>query len=186
MRPSAAQKTTQHTPYSSVSDMPQSWQPPHTPYPWKSWFVAIGLCILLVLQILLADRARWAQYPNYRPWMLKFCQLLHCNLPQWHEPTAFTMLQRDISTYNRQQSILSVQATFRNDAHWPQSWPTIALNLSDADGSLIGVGFFQPKDYLGHSPAPAQATIAPGQSVHVGFFVRDPSTQTSAFSFEFH
>ena len=139
------------------------------------------LALLLGLQILLADRARLAADPGWRPVVENLCGALGCTLPAWHEPTAFLMLDRQIRPADT-PGVLRVDATFRNDARWAQDWPALQLALSDADGRVLGSAVFTPEQYLGAAPA---TRLAPGQSAQASFLVREPAPGTVAFSFEF-
>ncbi len=151
---------------------------------WQ-WIALCVLALLLVLQILLADRARLATDARWRPLLSTMCGVLRCELPVWHEPAAFSMLDRDVRPAADQPGVLRIQASFRNDARWSQAWPYLQLSLSDADGRVIGSRVFSPEDYLGHAP-PAGETLAPGQSGRVDFRVREPAAGTAAFTFDFH
>ncbi|PTN56271.1 DUF3426 domain-containing protein [Stenotrophomonas panacihumi] len=151
---------------------------------WQ-WIALCALALLLVLQILLADRARLATDARWRPLLSTLCGALHCELPVWHEPAAFSMLDRDVRPAADQPGVLRIQASFRNDARWNQAWPYLQLSLSDADGRVIGSRVFAPEDYLGHAPPPGE-TLAPGQSGRIDFRVREPAAGTAAFTFDFH
>ena len=147
---------------------------------WR-WPLIALLALLLGLQILLADRARLAADPGWRPVVENLCGALGCTLPAWHEPTAFLMLDRQIRPADT-PGALRVDATFRNDARWAQDWPALHLALSDADGRVLGSAVFTPEQYLGAAPA---TRLAPGQSAQASFLVREPAPGTVAFSFEF-
>ena len=147
---------------------------------WRGPLIAL-LALLLGLQILLADRARLAADPGWRPLLENLCGALGCTLPAWHEPTAFLMLDRQIRPADT-PGALRVDATFRNDARWAQDWPALQLALSDADGRVLGSAVFTPEQYLGAAPA---TRLAPGQSAQASFLVREPAPGTVAFSFEF-
>ena len=147
---------------------------------WR-WPLIALLALLLGLQILLADRARLAADPGWRPVVENLCGALGCTLPAWHEPTAFLMLDRQIRPADM-PGALRVDATFRNDARWAQDWPALQLALSDADGRVLGSAVFTPEQYLGAAPA---TRLAPGQSAQASFLVREPAPGTVAFSFEF-
>ena len=147
---------------------------------WR-WPLIALLALLLGLQILLADRARLAADPGWRPVVENLCGALGCTLPPWHEPTAFLMLDRQIRPADT-PGALRVDATFRNDARWAQDWPALQLALSDADGRVLGSAVFTPEQYLGAAPA---TRLAPGQCAQASFLVREPAPGTVAFSFEF-
>lgn len=150
----------------------------------RQWALLVGLSGLLGLQIVIAERAHLATNPRWRPLVSMVCTLVRCRLPAWREPQALTLLNRDVRPMPGVAGVLQIQASFRNDARWPQAWPWLQLSLSDADGRVIGTRVLSPQDYLGQWPA-AQETLAPGQAVQVAFGVREPTASTAAFSFDF-
>ncbi|PZT43750.1 hypothetical protein A7X92_13040 [Stenotrophomonas maltophilia] len=153
------------------------------PAPRWHWLLVAGLALLLVLQSVLADRARLAADAGNRAWLGALCGVLRCSLPAWHEPAAFTMTSREIRPLPGQAGVLQVQASIRNDARWAQAWPDLRLSLSDADGRVIGSGVFTPAQYLGENPG--AALLEPGQSARVAFRVQEPAASTVAFTFDF-
>lgn len=165
---------------------PSFMRAPEAPLPtprWQ-WGLVAGLVVVLALQIAVADRARLAADAGSRPWIAGLCSVLRCSLPAWQEPTAFSMIGRDVRPVPGQPGALQVQASFRNDARWAQGWPSLRLSLSDADGRVIGTRVFAPHDYL--DPATdAAAVLEPGQSAQIAFRVREPAASTVAFTFEF-
>ncbi|HVR81555.1 MAG TPA: DUF3426 domain-containing protein [Luteimonas sp.] len=150
--------------------------------PWFSIAIA-GLALLLALQLLLADRAELARDARWRPPLSSLCSVLRCALPPWHEPTAFTLLNRDVRPHPTVPGVLHVTATFRNDARWPQPWPALLLTLSDLDGRAAGARVFEPRDYLGATPA--QRLLANGQSATIVMDVLEPAPHIVAFTFDF-
>ncbi|PJL35128.1 DUF3426 domain-containing protein [Stenotrophomonas maltophilia] len=153
------------------------------PTPRWHWLLVAGLALLLVLQSVLADRARLAADAGNRAWLGALCGVLRCSLPAWHEPTAFTMTSREIRPLPNQAGVLQVQASIRNDARWAQAWPALRLSLSDADGRVIGSAVFTPAQYLGEDPG--AALLEPGQSARIAFRVQEPAASTVAFTFDF-
>jgi len=152
--------------------------------PLWQWLTLAVLALLLTLQILLADRARLAADAGWRPLLTSLCGVFGCTLPPWHEPAAFTMLDRDVRPAADQSGALRIQASFRNDARWAQAWPWLQLSLADADGRVIGTRVFAPSEYLGHTPD-GPDLLAPGQSARIDFRVREPAAGTAAFTFDF-
>ncbi len=146
------------------------------------WLVLPLLIALLIVQILLADRDRFAADAQWRPVVSALCGVLGCSLPAWHEPQAFAMLDRDVRPLSGSPGLLEARATFRNDARWPQRWPVLVLTLKDADGRTLGARALTPADYL---EAGGSSELAPGQSAQVVVHVREPSTNVVAFSFDF-
>lgn len=151
--------------------------------PTWQWAALATLTAALGLQMLMADRARLAQDSVWRPVLERACGVLRCALPPWHQPQAYTMLARDVKPVPGAAGVLQVRATFRNDARWPQAWPSIALSLSDADGRVAGARVLVPDDYL--ETAQRKTTLAPGQSGQMTVQVREPPGGVVAFAFAF-
>lgn len=151
-------------------------------WPWYAAIVALGL--LLVLQLLLAQRHELAASARWRPWVASLCNALPCEIPAWHEPRAFTMLDRSVQPSRTMAGVLSVEASFRNDARWPQPWPTLVLSLSDVQGHEVGSRAFAPAEYR-EDPVGADDPLAPGQSATLRLQVHEPAPQIVAFTFDF-
>lgn len=153
--------------------------------PRERWIVAVAvaLAVLLILQLLLADRARLSADARWRPTLHVLCAALFCELPPWREPTAFTLLQRDVRQHPSTPGALRVSATFRNDARWSQPWPRLRLTLSDANGRPAGARDFRAEDYLG-GPA-SQPELASGESATVAMDILEPAAQIVGYDFSF-
>ncbi|HYM86690.1 MAG TPA: DUF3426 domain-containing protein, partial [Pseudoxanthomonas sp.] len=149
---------------------------------WQ-WAALVVLSLLLVTQVLIADRARLADDAGWRPLISGLCNIAGCTLPPWHQPGAIAMLSRDVSPIAGTPGGLNVRATFRNDARWAQTWPVLLLSLSDADGRVLGSRAFTPKEYLG--AAATQTELAPGQSARIALEIHEPNPDVVAFSFDF-
>ncbi len=153
--------------------------------PRERWIVAVvvALAVLLILQLLLADRARLSADARWRPTLHALCAALFCELPPWREPAAFTLLQRDVRQHPSIPGALRVSATFRNDARWSQPWPRLRLTLSDANGRPAGERDFRAEDYLG-GPA-SQPELASGESATVAMDILEPAAQIVGYDFSF-
>lgn len=140
-----------------------------------------ALSLLLILQLLLSDRARLAGDARWRPLLTQLCGVLQCTLPAWREPRAFRVLERNITL--RTPGVLRVSARIRNDARWSQPWPRLQLTLSDANGRDVATRLFTPGEYLGG--APTQAELGSGQSAALSMDIVEPGPQAVAFTFDF-
>jgi hypothetical protein len=150
---------------------------------WPAIAAIVALSGLLSVQILLADRSRLAADARWRPLLEAICGVLRCDLPAWREPTAFALDQRDVRQHPSVPGVLRVSASFRNEARWPQPWPTLRLTLSDVNGRTAGERRFQAREYLGG--APAQSTLASGETATVAMDVVEPAAQIVAYDFQF-
>lgn len=154
--------------------------------PGRRWVMPaaiVGLAVLLGVQWLLADRARLAADPAWRPVVARACALLRCSLPPWREPAAFELLERDVRPHPQRADTLRITASFRNNAAWPQAWPEVVLTLSDIDGRPLGTRAFAPAEYLGQ--APEGVLIDSGAGAVIRMDVREPGRGAVAFMFDF-
>ncbi|HEY5849538.1 MAG TPA: DUF3426 domain-containing protein [Lysobacter sp.] len=150
---------------------------------WR-WYAALaGLVALLALQLVFAQRHELAADARWRPYISALCTVAGCDLPPWHEPGAFTMIQRNVRAKPGSAGVLAVEASFRNDAHWPQPWPTLLLGLSDVDGRLAGQRAFTPLEY--RPDHQVDDVLLPGQSTTVTLEVIEPAPRIVAFTFDF-
>lgn len=149
----------------------------------REWGGMLLLALILIAQLIWLQRDVIAASPRLRPMLETLCAALPCSLPIWREPTAFTMLSRDVIATPDQRGVLRVQASFRNDARWPQAWPVLVLNLTDVNGHSLGARRFQPAEYLG--TAPHAPRIQPNQANQIAFDLHEPSSAVVAFDFRF-
>lgn len=147
------------------------------------WAVVAALAVLLVLQVLLADRARLAADAAWRPRILALCGVLHCSVPAWREPAAFHVTSREVRPHPDAAGVLLVTATFRNDARFAQPWPRLQLSLANPEGELLGLRRFAPREYLGD--APSEPLVGAGQSATVTLAVVDPGKRAVGFDIAF-
>ena len=147
------------------------------------WWLLALLTLGLAGQLFFGERATLAANAQLRPVVETACDAIGCSLPPWREPTAFTMLARDVIAVPERPGVLRVQASFRNDARWAQPWPALVLTLSDADNRTLGTRRFEPRDYLGD--APASSLLAPGQATQLAFDIVEPAPNVVAFDFRF-
>ncbi len=185
---SVAARNPRHRPDRTARAMPSfvrgssALRPRRRSWPWYA--AAVALAMVLALQLLLAQRHELATSTRWRPWVAALCDALPCDIPPWREPGAFTMLGRSVQPSRTLPDVLVVEASFRNDARWPQPWPTLLLTLSDVEGRDVGARAFAPSDYR---PGRANAgdRLGPGQSATVHLQVREPASGVVAFTFDF-
>lgn len=165
------------TPVADTADAPSAKRD------WRPFVAIAALLLLLLLQVLLADRERLAADATWRPLVAGTCAILQCELPAWREPAAFTLVRRDVRPNPTRPGVLRVSASFRNDAVWQQAWPMLVLTLSDIDGRRVGARAFRPDEYMGDATLPP--TIASGAEVAVEMDILEPAPDVVAFTFDF-
>lgn len=153
------------------------------PNHWWLWLTVPALAVLLLVQIAVADRARLAADPAWRPTIVNLCSWLRCAVPAWREPRAFHITSREVRPHPSAPGVLLVTATFRNDAAFAQAWPRLQLSLANLDGDSLGLRRFAPREYLGSEPATPR--IGPRQSATITLEIVDPGKRAVTFGFDF-
>ena len=148
------------------------------------WGLAALLAVALVVQVLIADRARLAADAAWRPRLEALCGVFGCDLPAWREPSALRVTSREMRPHPSVPGALLVTASFSNEAAYAQAWPQLELSLTDLDGQALGLRRFTPTEYLGS--APRGERIAPGQSAIVSLEIADPGMRALAYRIDFH
>ncbi len=149
-----------------------------------AWLAVAALALALLAQLGWQQRNALAASAALRPLLASACEALGCVLPPWREPAAFVLLSRDVIAPPDQPGVLRVQASFRNDARWPQPWPALSLRLTDINGHSLGARRFLPDDYLPPSQ-PRTGLVAPGQASQIAFDIAEPSPGVVGFDFRF-
>ena len=112
------------------------------------WIALVLLALALLAQLFFSQRAQLAADARWRPLVLSACGALRCSVPAWREPGAFSMLSRDVIAVPGRPGVLRVQASFRNDAAWPQPWPAAPA----CSGSCTGLAFCETPGSASYSP----------------------------------
>lgn len=144
------------------------------------WAALIVLALLLAVQVMVGGRAALANSAALRPLALSACRVFGCNVPPWSEPEKLQIVDHRIHAAPDQPGALVVEASFRNDARWPQAWPLLQLTLSDVNGVAVAQGRFAATQYLTGAHA---SELGSGQTATVRLNVADPSQKAVSFDF---
>ena len=122
------------------------------------------------------------QYPEAGPYVKQLCEKLDCKVIRQHNPTAITMINRDVRLHPIYEDTLLVNATIKNELAVKQAYPRVQFMLFDTDGSVLGYRKFEPTDYLDSS-----IDIESGMPVNtpVNFVLEISGASVEAVSFEF-
>jgi hypothetical protein len=161
-------------------------RPPPADPAWRrhrAWALVPALLLVLVVQVLVADRTRLAADPAWRPRIVALCGVLRCSVPDWRQPSAFHVTAREMRPHPGAVGALLLSATFRNDAAFDQAWPLLQVQLANPEGEALGLRRFAPREYLGGDPSSAH--IASGQSATVSLAIMDPGKRAVSFDLAF-
>ncbi len=153
------------------------------------WVSATWTLVTVIALIGVVGQIAWfnrdqvlANYPEAGPYLKQFCEKYGCDIIRVHNPTAITMLNRDVRLHPTYEDTLLVNATMKNELDVKQAYPRVQLTLFDTNGGLLGYREFEPTDYLDSS-----IDIDGGMPVDapVHFVLEVSGTMEDAVSFEF-
>ncbi len=151
---------------------------------WMALAFAAVLVVLLAGQVVYQQRDQWAQDPQWRPWLERFCDLLRCQLPLRRDVSRIELLERDVRDHPQVEDAVLINATFVNRADFAQPYPVFEVGFSDLAGTLVAQRRFEPREYLPESDS-FDAGLAPDEPVKVRLEVLDPGRRAVSFKLEF-
>jgi len=148
--------------------------------------VAVALLsVALVLQaVWFEPRKALQRYPQFRPWVLSFCQWTKCTPPRYQDLSKMVFVTRDVRAHPDYEGALKVSAALMNQAAFHQPWPRIRFTLFNVNGRTITARSFAPDDYLPGGAGPAEE-MAPQQSRQILLELLAPEEEVG-ISFELH
>ncbi|NIP72403.1 MAG: DUF3426 domain-containing protein [Gammaproteobacteria bacterium] len=159
-----------------------------SPSPWSAaaWnLVLILLTAALALQYAYFMRADVVRYaPTLRPWLVRMCQALDCELPLPRDVNKLRLLSREVAVPPDDRRVLLIQAAVVNTADHVQAFPVIELKLSDTRGRRIAMRRFKPHEYLPDG-TDMERGMAPQTPVNMELRVVKPSSEITNYQFEF-
>jgi len=184
----AAEEHSEDAPASAVTHATPDFARPRAPRRVSRnlrWIAGCALlALLLVAQLVWANRASLGADATLRPVLARFCAAFSCTLPPLKDISKLTLLSRDIRPHPSVAGALIISATIRNDADFTQPYPVIRISLSDLDGNAIAMRRFRPSDYVS-DPKTRAAGLPPDGTVAAVFEVEDPGKNAVAFEFGF-
>lgn len=145
---------------------------------------ALILMVGLGVQYVYYQRAALADNPSVRPWLVRLCSVVGCELPLPRDPQRIELLARDVHSDPNANKALLISATFVNRAPFRQAYPLLGVRFSNVSGTLIAARYFTPSEYLPPGSS-ADTGIASGATVHVTLAVSDPGDKAVSYELNF-
>ena len=169
-----------------LSDLGEAGPTPARRSGWSiaAWAAVNALLVLLLLgQLVYAQRDAFAQDPSLRPLLLRMCEPLGCTLPPRRDVARIELVRRSVYSHPNAEDALIIDATFVNNAPFAQPHPVLTVSLGDVRGEPLIRRNFRPQEYLpGLDP---DQRMAPGAPVRVTLEVRDPGRAVRTFELDF-
>lgn len=148
------------------------------------WKILAGpLVLLLVIQLVHADRYALARHPRLGPALVGLYGALGIDLqPDW-DLHAYEILQWHLGSDPALPGTLKVRANLKNVAPFAQPYPLLKLMLEDRWGERVREREFEPREYLDPATAPDRL-LAPSQQATATISIVDPGPDAEGFRFD--
>ena len=135
----------------------------HTAY----WAIASVLlaCVLLVQLAYVYRVELAAQYPAFKPLLVKACVAAGCTVPLPQHPKSISIEASDLQVPDAARpGVIQLTATLRSHAAYDVAYPALDLVLTNAQEHTLARRIFSPEEYLDKSKDP-RAGIPPNAEV---------------------
>ncbi len=158
---------------------------PRKPFAGMLWGLgAIGLLLILGLQLIWQFRSEAIHYESGRQLLSVMCQALNCTPPQRRDLSRIEIEHRDLRLHPEHPQALSLQLNMTNNASFKQPYPQLQLSLFNDAGKLLATRLFDPSEYL---PAgiSANSPMPRFRLIEVMMELVDPGEDVTGFKFDF-
>lgn len=130
----------------------QTEHKPRTKQRIFSWLAGLGSALLLMT--LLGQGAYFfridlaARYPNLKPALLVYCQVLQCRVPLPQKAEWMSIESSDLEAVPEHEELVTLNALLRNRANYAQAFPYLELTLNNTQDQALARRIFRPINYL--------------------------------------
>jgi len=111
----------------------------------------INICILVTLvgQAIYLYRAELSiSLPSTRPYLEQYCEILSCKIPISQQTELLSIESSDMQKEAAQEGVATLIVMIRNQATFPQLFPSLELTLTDTKDKPLASRIFSPGEYL--------------------------------------
>jgi predicted Zn finger-like uncharacterized protein len=129
----------------------------------------INICILVILvgQAIYLYRAELSIFsPSVRPYLEQYCEILNCKIPILQQTKLLSIESSDMQKEVAQQGVATLIVMIRNQATFPQLFPSLELTLTDTKDKALASRIFSPGEYL-EKNGQLSDTIEPDKEISV-------------------
>jgi predicted Zn finger-like uncharacterized protein len=128
------------------------------------WFSLASLVLLMLAGLQTAYFMRTklaAEYPQYKPLLVKTCSYLHCEIPLPKDLDLLAIDDSDMQEDENYQGVINFSSALINNAGYIQTFPNIELTLTNKDDQPVLRRLITPREYLD-----AETKINDGMAAH--------------------
>jgi len=104
--------------------------------------------------------------PQVKPYLEQYCELLRCSIPLPRHTQLLNIESSDMQADPQHPGVITLSATVRNHASYPQGFPLFELTFIDNQNRPLASRIFKPDAYLGEN-ANLAANVSPGSEFNV-------------------
>lgn len=175
-----------------IDEMLVSLQKPELPTmldeePLGAWWLR-GLLFLGVLLLAAGlygyrERSTLQYSPLVRPVLASVCAVFGCKLSEQVDLSALQVTKRTVFSHPDIKDTLIINIGFVNMASFRQPYPTLAIRLTDRNGTLIVERDFSPSDYL--DSWQEDDVIDVDRRLDISLNLDDPGNRAMSFELDF-
>jgi predicted Zn finger-like uncharacterized protein len=144
-------------------------------------FGNVFLLFVLAAQATYFYRAELAfTVPAAKPYLERYCELLDCTIRLPQRTKSLNIESSDMQSDTQRPGVITLNATVRNHASYPQAFPLFQLTLIDAKDHPLASRTFLPEAYLGHKVGPSDA-IAPNDEIKISLHLDSGNLNAAGF-----
>lgn len=134
--------------------------------------VSIFFLVVLTGQIVYLYRTELSIIaPGTKPYLEQYCEILNCTIPLPKQAELLSIESSDMQMGTAQRpGVITLTATVRNQAPFPQAFPSFELTLTDTQDRALASRIFTPVEYLEENINPFKA-IAPSNEISVTLYI---------------
>lgn len=121
--------------------------------------------LLLGQTIWITKRDLVLQHPEIRPWLIRLCDVLLCDLPQTRNVGLFHVENHLLQVHPTIPNALQADVTFTNLATFAQPYPELELTLENTEKNAVARRIFTADEYM--QAARMDQEIQSNGSVHL-------------------
>ncbi len=151
----------------------------------RTWGIA-GLFLLLILvagqAVVYAYRVELSVItPGIRPYLEQYCAVFSCTVPFPQDLTLLSIEASELRVDSAQRpEVVTLDATIRNYALFPQALPAFKLTLTDIRGKQLASRVFTAEDYLRRKKDPIQS-IQPNQEMDIRLYFKSRDLDATGY-----
>jgi len=148
------------------------------------WVIgSVFMMIVFLSQTIYFKYDDLARISSLRPWMMRFCNVAHCELSLPFEIKKLELLGQDIRSHPKIRKALLVTVTLMNRAKYPQAYPGLEIKFMDMNSQMVAMRRFMPHDYLA-TDVNVDAGIPANTPIEVELQLIDPGSKAINFEFD--